>query len=157
MLDALGPVRLQRQRSQAFALRAPEETKPWPVSKRRSRRRASAWTRLPIRCRAIWSLPIDSAGTDVSSSSARWSRSEWICWKTSSEVQLPLTPPSEHMFVLYRNYVRCQAFRDVNLPNLIPDYQARHIRIQAHPTPPSMLVSPHPAYSLREQADLPAR
>src|SRR5712692_11908434 len=64
-----------------------------------------------MRCRAIWSSPIDSAGTEERSSPANRLRSEWICWKTSSEVQLPLTPPSEHMFVLYRNYVRCQGFR----------------------------------------------
>src|SRR6202165_4039106 len=85
--------------------------------------------------RAIWSPPIASAGSELRSSDSRRLSNELISSKTSPEVQFPLSPPSEHMFALYRNYVRCQGFRNVNLRASLPR-QTNRIYIQTAPQLP---------------------
>src|SRR6266851_199714 len=154
-----------------------------------------------MRWSAIWSSPIASAGTALRSSDCRRLSNKLISSKTSPEVQLPLAPPSEHMFVVYRKSVRCQAFTRENSRQLLPGVHfatgpcstafsqslglvrlpTRRARCASRPTSPrggeaskpnahlaskrptksffpvlSGLVSPHPACSLRELADLPA-
>src|SRR6266851_7897561 len=73
-----------------------------------------------MRWSAIWSSPIASAGTALRSSDCRRLSNKLISSKTSPEVQLPLAPPSEHMFVVYRKSVRCQAFTRENSRQLLP-------------------------------------
>src|SRR6266851_6762465 len=154
-----------------------------------------------MRWSAIWSSPIASAGTALRSSDCRRLSNKLISSKTSPEVQLPLAPPSEHMFVVYRKSVRCQAFTRENSRQLLRGVHfatgpcstafsqslglvrlpTRRARCASWPTSPrggeaskpnthsaskrstksffpvfSGLVSPHPASSLREHADLPA-
>src|SRR6266851_4547502 len=72
-----------------------------------------------MRWSAIWSSPIASAGTALRSSDCRRLSNKLISSKTSPEVQLPLAPPSEHMFVVYRKSVRCQAFTRENSRQLL--------------------------------------
>src|SRR6266851_5212663 len=95
-----------------------------------------------MRWSAIWSSPIDSAGTVLMSSAWRRLSNELIPWKTSPEVQLPRTPLTEHMFVVYRKYVWCQGFCDVNLRTSL----LRHAR---HLAPPGarQLLFPSPFWT----------
>src|SRR6266851_3568193 len=148
-----------------------------------------------MRWSAIWSSPIASAGTALRSSDCRRLSNKLISSKTSPEVQLPLAPPSEHMFVVYRKSVRCQAFTRENSRQLLrgvhfatgpcstafsqslglvrlPTRRARwastptsprggEARYASGPVPTPLFrvfclaVTPHPASSLREHADLP--
>src|SRR5260370_24322902 len=81
-------------------------------------------------------------GTAVGSSDESRSRSELISSKISSEVHCPPSPLPEHMFVLYRMCVRCQAF--ARLISSTPLSLALSPAGRGDPTQGALLLRPSP-------------